>query len=296
MRAIQAYLRSFRGRTAVAAVYFWLANLAFTLPALLGFNRVISGAAGDSLLLEQTDVYGSFTVWMELFNRGGAGLRLLGFQLLMLIPLFVFFSIFLSGGAFHLFIHRASPGLRRFLRNGWNVFPSFLQLFVTCWLIWIPLLLVAITGSAVLSGILRDTGNEAAFRWIAMVWGCLVLVMYAYGMAVYDFSRIRRLQGSGGNWRAFRSGIAFVHRNAGSILFLYILFLVPFLLLFPVTAVLRGASRTLSPILVFLVLQAVIWLRVFLKAVLMHAETLIPRSASLPSSDELDAKGEPDTI
>lgn len=296
MKAIQAYLRSFRGRTAVVAVYFWLANLVFSLPALLGFNRLISGVAGDSLLLEQADAYGSFTVWMELFNRGGAGFRLLGYQLLMLIPIFAVFSIFLSGGAFDCFIHRSSPGLRRFLRKGWEIFPSFLKLFVTCWLIWIPLLVIAVTGTAVLSGFLRDTGNESAFRWMAMVWGSLVVFMYAYGMAVYDFSRIRRLQGSGGNWRAFRSGIAFVHRNAGSILFLYLLFLIPFLLLFPITSVLRGVSQTLTPILLFLVLQVVVWLRVFLKSVLMHAETLMPRSASLQPSVDLDVKGEPDTI
>ena len=296
MRAIQAYLRSCRGRTALVAVYFLLANLAFTLPVFLGFNRLISGAAGDSLLLDRADVYGSFSVWMELVNRAGAGFRLLGYQVLLLIAVFAVFSVFLSAGAFGCFIHRSFPGPRRFLRKGWDSFAHFLKLFVTCWLIWIPLIAIALTGWAMLSGFLRDTGDESTFRWLAMGWGFVVSLMYAYGMAVYDFSRIRRLQGSGGNWRSFRSGIAFVHGNAMKILFLYFLFLVPFLLLFPVTSVLRGAARPLPPILLFLVLQAVVWLRAFLKSVLMHAEALLPRSASMRSSIELDAKGEPDTI
>ena len=280
MKAIHAFLHSFRGRTASVSLYAWMANLFFSLLAYLGLNRLLACTLGDSLLLENSQLYGSFSVWMEMIRHGEAGMRLLLFELGLLALVFGLFSVFLSGGIYGCFISGKSTGLRDFLRQGWNAFPGFIKLFFTCWLVWIPALAVCLVGFLLLAGVLRDSGNETAFRWLAVVWGGLTLLLAGYSLAVYDFARIQRLGGVKKTWESFRAGMGFVSRHAGAILLLYILFLVPFLLLFPLTSVLDSFTTSLPLIPLLLVFQVAIWLRYFLKTVLMHAETRLVFSQS----------------
>lgn len=296
MKAVQVYLASFRGRTVVVAAYVWAAGLFFSLPAYLGFSRLLSSTLSDSLLLEMSEKYGSFTVWLELFSRGETGFRLLLFQLGTLVFVFAVFSLFLSGGVYGIFVSRDSPRLPRFLRHGWKNFWAFSKLFLTCWLIWIPVLAVSLLGFVLLAGFLRESGNETAFRWLFLSWSGVTLIMTGYTMAVYDFARIRRLEGAGGTWKAFRSGMNFVHRHVFALITLFFLFLVPFLLIFPLTSAFESIAEPLPHVVMFVGLQALIWLRYFLKNVFMHGQTLLAREYPLHLSPELDAERETDTI
>lgn len=296
MKAVQVYMASFRGRTVVVAIYVWLAGLIFSLPAYLGFSRLISSTLSDSLLLEMTEKYGSFTVWLELFSRGETGFRLLLFQLGALVLVYAAFSLFLSGGVYGVFVSSDSPRLRSFLSHAWKNLGAFFKLFLTCWLIWIPVLAVSLLGFVLLAGFLRESGSETAFRWLFLAWCCVTLIMAGYTMAVYDFARIRRLEGAGGTWKSFRSGMNFVHRHVFAIIMLFFLFLVPFLLIFPLTSAFERMAEPLPRIATFAGLQVLIWMRYFFKNVFMHAETLLAREYPIHLPPELDAEKETDTI
>ncbi|MDY0297373.1 MAG: hypothetical protein RB296_08645 [Acidobacteriota bacterium] len=296
MHAIQAYLASFRGRTAAVAVYAWLAGLLFSLPAYLGFFRLISSTLADSLLLERSDHYGAFTVWLELLYRGKSGFSLLFGQLAILLLAYGLFSLFFSGGVYGVFVSRTAPRLPRFLKHGWNHFAAFLKLFLVCLIVWIPVLLISLLGFILLAGILRESGNEIAFRWLGLAWLVITGLMMAYAWAVFDFARIRRLEGAGGTWRSFRAGMRFVHNHLFSIWLLDLLFLLPFLLIFPLTSVFRGLAAPWPLMLMFLGLQVLAWLRAFFRIVFMHAEVLLISGSPPGPAAELDADGEPDTI
>lgn len=296
MKAVHVYLASFRGRTVAVAVYLWAAGLLFSLPAYLGFSRLISCTLDDSRLLEMSDKYGSFTVWLELFSRGETGFRLLLFQLGALVLIFAIFSLFLSGGVYGVFVSGDSPRLGRFLSHAWKNLLAFVKLFLTCGLIWIPVTAISVLGFVLLAGFLRESGNETLFRWLFPVWGGVTLIMIGYTMAVYDFARIRRLQGAGGTWKSFRSGMKFVHRHIPGLIVLFFLFLVPFLFTFALSSAFERIGEPLPRIVMFAGLQALIWMRCFFKNILMHAETLLAREYPLHLPPELDAERETDTI
>ncbi|HDP94115.1 MAG TPA: hypothetical protein ENN40_02010 [Candidatus Aminicenantes bacterium] len=296
MKAVQAYVASFRGRTVAVAVYLWAAGLIFSLPAYLGFSRLISSTLGDSLLLEMTEKYGSFTVWLELFSRGKMGFRLLLYQLGVLVLVFALFSLFLSGGVYGVFVSRDSPRLFNFLSRAWKNLPAFFKLFLTCWLIWIPMLAVSLLGFVLLAGFLRESGNETLFRWLFLTWGGVTLIMIGYTMAVYDLSRIRRLQGVRGTWKSFRSGMNFVHRHVLVLITLFFLFLVPLLLIFCLTSAFSDIAGPLPHIVTFAGFQVLMWMRYFFKSVFMHAETRVAGEYPIHLPPELDAERETDTI
>ncbi|MBN1195955.1 MAG: hypothetical protein JXA62_00960 [Candidatus Aminicenantes bacterium] len=296
MKAVHVYLASFRGRTAAVAVYLWASGLLFSLPAYLGFSRLISFTLDGSQLLEMSDQYGSFTVWLELFSHAETGFRVLLFQLGALVLVYAIFSLFLSGGVYGVFVSGDSPRLGRFLTHAWKNLLAFAKLFLTCWLLWIPLMAISVLGFVLLAGFLRESGNETLFRWLLPVWGGVTLIMIGYTMAVYDFARIRRLQEAGSTWKSFRSGMKFVYRHIPRLIVLFFFFLVPFLLTFALSSAFERIAEPLPRIVTFAGLQALIWMRCFFKNALMHAETLLAREYPLHASPELDAERETDTI
>jgi len=293
MKVLMAYARSLKVHVLSVSLFTWLANLGISLFITLGVYRILEDGTAQSLLLEKSDLYGDFSVWMELIRSHASGFRLLLNQALVLALLYIIFSIFFSGGIYRCFLFKTRPTLRKLLSDSWNIFPSFLKIFLLSLIVWIPALVISLVGFGFLVGYLRQSGNETLFLSLFWIWTVITFLIVSFSISVYDFARIHRMAVVPSTWGAFRAGLSFARRRYGAILLLYLFFLLPFLLIHPLWgSVLRIFGQTPSWLLLFLLHQVFIWMKYLLKALLMHAETeMIPPRPALSAEPKqmLDA-------
>ncbi|MCK5057629.1 MAG: hypothetical protein KAT34_13290 [Candidatus Aminicenantes bacterium] len=277
INTIKTFISSVNMNNIRAALYAWLFNFFFSLIAYYGFYRVFSSAAGDSLLAgEAGSRYGVFNFLIDTFYNYKGSLPLIFSLLFLLTLLFALVSVFLAGGIYSVLIEERKAGFSNLLYASAESFFSMVKLLLVNILNWAIALIIPVFSMVLFwqPGILKV--NETVVPVFFFAWVTVSAVILIFSTAIYDFSRISRLQEDKNFLYAFKKGIIFTFTNKLNVLLLFLLYGAVLLILFLVYSAVSGLlTNAADTIFIFILFQIFMFLRYYLKIVLMHAEVKI---------------------
>jgi hypothetical protein len=260
-----------------AALYAWFFNFFFSLIAYYGFYRVFSSAAGDSLLAgEAGSRYGIFNFLIDTIYNYKGSLPLIFSLLFLLTLLFALVSVFLAGGIYSVLIEERKASFSNLLYASAESFFSMVKLLLVNILNWAIALIIPVFSMVLFwqPGILKV--NETVVPVFFFAWVTVSAMILIFSTAIYDFSRISRLQEDKNFLYAFKKGIIFTFTNKLNVLLLFLLYGAVLLILFLVYSAVSGLlTNAADTIFIFILFQIFMFLRYYLKIVLMHAEVKI---------------------
>lgn len=277
MEAVKTFISSVNSNNIRAALYACCFNFLFSLIAYYGFYRVFSSAAGDSLLAgEAGSRHGVFNLLVDTLYNYKGGLPLL-FSILFLLSLFfALMSVFLAGGIYSVLIEERKASFSNLLYASAESFLPMVKLLPVNILNWAIALIIPVLSMVLFwrPGILKV--NESVVPVFFFAWITLSVMILIFATAIYDFSRISRLQEGRNFLYSFKKGILFTFTNKLNIFILFLLYGAVLLILFLVYAPVSGLlPRAADTIFIFILFQIFMFLRYYLKIVLMHAEVKI---------------------
>lgn len=277
MEAIKTFFSSMKLNNMRAALYAYLFNALFSIIAYFGFYTLFAAAAGDSLLAGETATkYGLFGFLTDLITNYKGSLPFFFSILFLLIILFILISIFLAGGIYSVLIEERKASFSNLFFSSAESFFPMLKLFLVNFLIWviafvIPLIAIAIFWKPTIIKL-----NESLVPVLFVVWGVVSIFILIFSTAIYDFSRIARLQEERNFLYAFKKGISFAFSNKKNILILFVLYGISLSLLYLINYFVGSLMENVTyAIFIFLVYQVIMFSRYYLKIVIMHAEVKI---------------------
>lgn len=283
MEAINIFFKSIDFNGMRAALYAWLFNLLFSLVGFYGFFILFSTAAGESLAAgDGGKQYGVFNFLADIFYNYKGSLVLLFAVLFLIIILFVLASIFSSAGIYAALLEERKAGFSNlFYCSAENFFPM-LKMFLVNIVNWSLALIVPLFFMILYwrPGILEV--SEWLFPFFMIVWLPLTVLILIYSMAIYDFSRISRLQEGRNFLYSFKEGIKFAFKNKITVLVLFSLYGIFLIIIYLVYLFISGPVGNLAyTTLIFIIYQVFMFLRYYLKVVLMQAEVKIAEQSFL---------------
>jgi len=277
MEAIKTFISSVNMNNIRAALYACLFNFFFSLIAYYGFYRVFSSAAGDSLLAGEAGVrHGVFNFLIDTIYNYKGGLPLILSILFLLILLFALMSVFLAGGIYSVLIDERKASFSNLLYASAESFLPMVKVLLINILNWAVALIIPVLAMFLFwqPGILKV--NESLVPVFFFTWIIVSVVILIFSTAIYDFSRISRLQEDKNFLYVFKKGLIFTFTNKLNILILFLLFGASMLILFLVYSTLSGLlENAADTIFIFILFQIFMFFRYYLKVVLMHAEVKI---------------------
>jgi hypothetical protein len=277
VEAMNIFFKSIDLNSMRAALYAWLLNLLFSLVGFYGFFILFSMAAGESLAAgDGGKQYGIFNFLVDIFYNYKGSLVLLFAVLFLITILFVLVTIFSSGGIYAALLEERKAGFSNLFYCSAENFFSMLKMFLVNIVNWlaalsIPLFLMILYWRP---GMLEV--SEWLFPFFMIVWLPLTVAALIYSSAIYDFSRISRMQEGRNLLYSFKEGIKFAFTNKLTVLVLFSLYGIFLVILYLVYLLVSGPVGNLAyTTLIFVIYQVFMFLRYYLKVVLMQAEVKI---------------------
>lgn len=260
-----------------AALYAYLFNAVFSFIAYFGFYTLFSMAAGDSLLAgEAAAKYGMFGFLTDIVTNYKGSLPFFFAILFLLVVFFILVSIFLAGGIYSVLIEDRKASFTHLFYSSAESFIPMLKIFLVNCLNWAIALVIPLMSMFFFwkPGILKI--NETLVPLFFFAWAVVSIIILVFSTAIYDFSRIARLQEERSFLYAFKKGISFAFSNKKNVFILFILYGISLGLLYLVNYFAGSLMENLSyAILIFLVYQVIMFFRYYLKIILMHGEVKI---------------------
>ncbi len=274
MEAIKIFFKSIDLNGVRAALYAWLLNLLFSLVGFYGFFILFSTAAGEALAAGDGGIqYGVFNFLVDIFYNYKGSLVLLFAFLFLIVILFALVNIFSSGGIYAALLEERKAGFANlFYCSAENFFPM-LKMFLVNIVNWLAALLIPVFLMMLYwrPGVLEV--SEWLFPFFMIVWLPLSVLVLIFSMAIYDFSRISRLQEGRNFIYSFKEGIKFAFSNKLTVLVLFSLYGIFLIILLLVYLAISGPLGNLAnTTLIFIIYQVFMFLRYYLKVVSMQAE------------------------
>lgn len=277
MEAIKTFFSSVNLNNMRAALYAWFFNLLFSVVVFYGFYKLFSTAAGESLIARDVgSLYGVFNLITDIIYNYKGSLPVIFSILFLLIILFFLVSIFLAGGIYSVLIEeRKATFTNLFYSSTENFFPMLKIFLVNC-LNWAVALIIPVFSMVLFwkPGILKV--NESLFPFFFFIWLVVSGLILIFSTAIYDFSRISRLQEDRIFLYSFKEGILFTFSNKLNILILFLFYGAFLIIIYLVYWLIGGPVENLVyTVLIFIIYQIFMFLRYYMKVVLMQAEVKI---------------------
>lgn len=277
MEAIKSFLKSVNLNNMRAALYAWLFNFLFSLIAYYGFYKLFATAAGESLAASGGDKgYSVFNILVDIFHNYKGSMVLLFSILLVLVILFFLVAIFSAGGIYSVLIEERKATFTNLFYSSAESYLAMLKIFLVNLLNWTAALIIPVFSMVLFlkPGILKI--NESLVPFFFYPWLIISALILIFSMAIYDFSRISRLQEERHFLYSFKEGIKFVFSNKLNILILFLLYGVSLIIIYLLYMLISGLINTLKyTILIFIIYQVFMFLRYYLKMALMLAEVKV---------------------
>ncbi|MCU0286418.1 MAG: hypothetical protein MUF15_08460 [Acidobacteria bacterium] len=278
MHGIIAYFRGFGFKCLRPAIYAWFFNFLFTIFIYYGYYLAFSIPAGRTLIPFGNDALGksnlsTFTFLADILGHYKGSLPLV-FSL-ALVYTFVFFivSVYVSGGIYAVLVEDEKTTFTNLIASSTHNFSSMFKISLVN--------LINLIAALIIPGLLllfffatrSMYANETFIQFFSWLWLIVTALFLTFSTAVYDFSRIYKLREDKGIFYSFKQGILFVLANKLAILLLFITYGTALALIYlGFILTVRLQERLPYAILLFLVYQAFIMVRYYLKIVAMRAE------------------------
>jgi hypothetical protein len=278
MHGIIAYFRGFGFKCVRPAVYAWFFNFLFTIFIYYGYYRVFSIPAGKALIPFGENAgakanLGAFTFLADILRHYKGSLPLVFSLALVYTIAFIIVSIYVSGGVYSVLVEDEKTNFTNLIVNSTQNFAGMFKIS----LINLINVIAALIVPGVLLLVFFDArslySNETIIQVFFWIWAAVTALFLTFSTAIYDFSRIIKLREDRGCFYSFKQGIIFVFSNKLAILFLFLLYGISLALIYLAYAVSMGLQESLPyAFLLFLVYQAFMMARYYLKIVVMRAE------------------------
>lgn len=285
---VTSFLRGIGLKNIRAAYYGWFFNFLFSIFVYWGYFRVFDQAAGKSLLaFDGGSEVGMFTFFMDINHRYPGSLGLVFSLACVGAILYFLLTIFLAGGIFGTLVEDERTSFTNLLALSLEYYFDMIKMFFANLLgvlvvLFVPIIILVLFVS---SDHLMD--SEKAIQIFLYTWVPLVVFVLLVSSFIYDFSRIYKIKDGKNLITAFRSGIRFTFTNKRSILTILLLYGLALLILYMFNYLfILFTQNFLFTTLFFLILQAFVWLRYYLKIVLIRAEIHLARAAENPLTTE----------
>ncbi len=255
---------------------FFAANFIIALVFSLPFRAALSDFVGNSGMDARLHSLADMTFMPEFLKANGSLMAQLGLQLTLISPLYYLLMLFLSGGAFALFL-RADDFSAQFWADSARYFWRFVRLFL--WSLPVMALVFVLPWLGSLLQVLLH--GDDPYQWVGYYWSRIKILLAGLGALyyhlVFDYARIAVIEGDLHNMRkAIAAGMRLVHARlltASAISLIYFLIgLAGMLLFFSLVGLLQGNSG-FSVLLLFLLQQLYMVFRMVIKLGLYAAES-----------------------
>jgi len=255
------------------AAYGWLYNILLSFIIYFGFYMVLSISAGKSMIAENIKMYGFFTVMMDIFNNFPGSFMLLVLICFYFVVLYILVSIFISAGIFSVLMEEEKATFFTLLSASIENFFRFLKVFVINIINFAIAVLPIIFLIFVVWKTLESSFNETLFGIFVIIFLVIAMLFLIFSIAIYDFSRIIRLKEGKNFIFSFKEAIRFVFQNKKSILTLFIFYIFTSAILYFIFKLLMSIVEDfLGMIIAFILYQAFILIRYFLKILIINGE------------------------
>ncbi|HHL71665.1 MAG TPA: hypothetical protein ENJ29_04050 [Bacteroidetes bacterium] len=286
-----------RNKKMVALFYF--SNLLIGFLFILPFRAALSQFLGSSRMAENLHHFIDLTFLAEFFKTNGAVMGQLGLNLSVLAPLYFLLMLFLSGGAFALFV-RGGGWPEQFWANSAAFFWRFVRLFL-----WsLPVLSLVFVLPWLGSLVQKLIHGDDPYQWVGYYWARVKIILAGlatlYYHLVFDYARIIAVSGDERNMRkTITAALRFVHSrlfSTAGISLVYFSAGIAGMAIYYFTTHAFDGNSTLVVTALFLLSQAYIIFRTLIKLGLYAAESSFYSAALVPAaSEELPFAGEDET-
>lgn len=258
-------------------IIFYLANLLAGLIIMIPFRSLAGSIAGYSLIGKDLANGLNMDFIIELLIKSASAFDTATGLLLLLPSLYWLWTLFISGGAYGIFIHGKSDGGGTFWSYSAKYFGRLFRFFL-----WsIPVFLVLYLSQFILAGIKFLIWGSDPYQyvnywtaWIRFGWTQIAFLIY---FLMFDYGRIILISNDERRTRrALWQGIRFSLKHPLKTFALsFIIFLLSqaFFLAYVIISPLLGAPNTFALILLLVAQQIYIFIRMTLRLTLYSAQT-----------------------
>ncbi|MEN8222618.1 MAG: hypothetical protein ABFR36_05120 [Acidobacteriota bacterium] len=265
--------RGFSIRSIRLSAYAWLFNMFFSFIIYFGFYMVFTISAGRSMIENNIEMYGFFTVLMDIFNNFPGSFALLISICFYFILLYAISSVFISAGIFSVMIEEEKATFFTLLSSSIDNFFRFLKIFLINLVNFGIALLPMVFLVFVFWKTMERSFNETLSGVFLIIFIVLAVILMIFSVAIYDYSRIIRLRDGKNFLFSFREGIRFVFSHKKKIVTIFLFYIFSSALLYLIFKLLMSvAEDILGLIVVFFLYQVFVLIRYFLKIVVINGE------------------------
>lgn len=274
MKGVKAFLKGVGLKNLRPAVYAWFFNFFFSLFIYLGYYWVFSQAAGKTkIAADVAGEIGIFTFLADISRSYNGSLSLLFSLSLIAALLFFLVSIFVTGGIYSVLVGDERTTFSNLIASSVENFFSMLKIFLVNILNWAAALFIPGILLFLFLKIESLALNETALQIFTYIWMAITLLIFTFSTAIYDLSRIFKLQEDRNVFYSFKKAIIFTFSNKLNLAAVFLMYAVCLLVLFLIYAIFNHFLEDLLYIFfLFMIYQGFILVRYFLKVVVMRAE------------------------
>ena len=271
MNIFQAYIAGFKktGRSLLMTTLIYAINLVLGIVVTIPFLGGLREGAGRSLSINNLLSGYDHTVILELLNNTSFHLRHFVQQGFWIAILYLFISIFLTGGILYTLSDSSYPfTLERFINGCRRFFLRFLKISAYALILELLIaLLIILIFSFVIRGSFTGRGSEKVIFYLSVSGIGILSLFLVYILIIADYARFFLVKyDSNQVLRSLWESTRFVTRNIIFTYGLYLMLLVaPVILiyLFMLFSNIVEMGSGVAILLMFIVQQIFIWSRVF---------------------------------
>ncbi len=274
MRGMIAFLKGVGLKNVRPAVYAWFFNFFFSLFIYFGYYWAFSEAAGKSkIAADVAGEIGIFTFLADVYRNASGSMSLLFAWAVIAALMFFLVSIFVSGGIYSVLVGDERTTFSNLIASSMENFFSMIKIFLVNILNWAVTLFIP---GILLFLFLRVESlylNETALRVFFFFLMAITLLIFAFSAAIYDLSRIFKLEEDKNVFYSFKKAIIFTFSNKLVLAAVFLMYVVSCLVLFLIYVIFNHfLEDLLYVVFLFMIYQGFILVRYFLKVVVMRAE------------------------
>ena len=271
MRTFFYFIRGFKIRGIKLAAFLWLFNLIITSFFFSVIYKFLSLNINNNL--QNTREIGIFNIITDSLSNSPLGFKLTLFIGILLIIIYIFFSIFLSAGTLSLLINNDKIFLDNFLSESFYNFFKILKIFIINIVNWLISFFIIIILFIILFKSSLIEKNEALFEVILLLIIILSIIIIFISTLIYDFSRIIKLRKNKNMVSSFTDSIRFIFNNKIDLTILTTTYTIFLLIGYIIYKILNPLNNIINFFIFSLIFyQLFIFYRYYLKIVMFSAE------------------------
>jgi hypothetical protein len=280
MNGALAYILGIGFKNIKPALYAWFFNALFSLAVYVGFYNVFYKAAGTSILAaDVTGQIGLFTFFTDISVNHGGNLSLVLCTAIIMAFLYFGFSVFIAGGIYSTLIEDEKTTFTNLVASSIESFPNMVMVFLGNILVWFAALLGPAILLVLFSSFKSVLLNETLSTFLSYFLVGLAVFLFIVAAVIYDYARIFKLKYDTNLLQTFKYAIRFTFSNKLPLVVIFLSYGLSLSILYLIYLVsINLVEHLLYAILIYLTYQVFIFVRYFLKVVVMRAEIYLTES------------------